>query len=215
MLIGVASIWHKLHGLELVGTISAIASGWLIAGWVVYANRTTQRVTATKVASGPVLYHADHGYFTQEADPRSKLAFILEVTNEPSSKRKRQRSGRIRAKLTYKLGDWVCAISPGTWVGEFFSYVDMEPGDTRRLIVVLCFYYPVDWRVVVNRRGNSAEAVSTNFSEMLPVFRGGTIEVDLFSCESGKVIKELEMGWRWSDDSAGATSPNITFLRPR
>jgi preprotein translocase subunit SecF len=48
MLIGVASVWHKLHGLELVGTISAIASGWVIAGWIVYANRATHKLTATR-----------------------------------------------------------------------------------------------------------------------------------------------------------------------
>ena len=198
MLIGIASIWHKLHGLELVGTISAIASGWVIAGWIVFANRKTHKLTATHAEVTPILYHDDHGYFTHTVDPpRSHLAILLEVINSPHKRRKMDSSGKIRAQITFRLGDWVRVVSPGAWVSEFFSAVEIGPGATRELIIALCsgsVQLTRFWCAVINRRENSAEAISMGFQPDIPSHQAGTVGVDLISCESGGILASFELG---------------------
>jgi hypothetical protein len=198
MLIGVVSVWHKLHGLELVGTISAFASGWVIAGWIVYANRKAYKLTATHSVIEPILYHDEHNYFTHTIDPpRSQLAILLEIINAPTKKRRSKSPGHIRAKITFTFGGRAQIISPGAWVSEFFSSVEIGPGDTKELIIALsrhCVELTRFWSAVINRRANSTEAMSISYPLEIPPYQEGLVSVDLISCESGGIVASFELG---------------------
>lgn len=197
-------------GMGLVmGAVFAVSAHelWSRVGW------GKPNITSTKAEMTPVLYKDDHGYFIREiAPPRSKLALVLEVINVANRKRKVYSIGKIRAQLTFRLGDWVRVFSPGMWVSEFFSSVDIGPGETRELILAVSSGQMGDWRAVINRRGNSGEAISVDRQE-IPMYRKGTVTIDLISCESGIVIASFEMTWGgWSIESHSLQFGNLRQL---
>jgi hypothetical protein len=156
-------------------------------------------ITSTKAEVTPLLYKDDPGHFIRyAAPPKSTLALVLGVISVANRKRKIRSIGKIRALLTFRLGDWVRIFSPGTWVNQFFSSVDLEPGDTRELIIGLSTGLMGDWRAVINRRSDSGDSISIDRQE-IPMYRQGTVTVDLISCDSGVVIASFELDWGgWS-----------------
>jgi hypothetical protein len=125
--------------------------------------------------------------------------------------------GRVRAQITYSLGGWERIFSPAAWVSEFLSSVDIGPGDTRNLIVAIQgtnVEGAVFWTGVINRRGQSGDAISIERPDISP-FRNGTILVELVSCESGRILAACELTWVWRlDDGTPGGVVGIKQLQP-
>ncbi len=149
-------------------------------------------LVVTQIERGPLLYQEDHGYFIRRAaPPLSRRSIVLVAANIAQPRKKVESVGKIRAQLTLTTWDnRVEVVSPATWVGEFFSSVEINPGETRELIIAICFGDP-DWRTVINRRGNAGEAISVNFEHEFPTGRG-TMDVAFVSCDSGTVLTRYE-----------------------
>jgi hypothetical protein len=173
-------------------------------------------ITST-IAGTALLLYDDRGIFVRQTEPpKSKVAWVLEVINDASNTKRRGGStGKIIAKLTFRLGYWTRVFSPGTWVSQYFSSVDIAPGETKELILALHQGQPgnpitSDWRAIINRRGDSGEAVSIDRQE-IAMFGRGTILVEIISSASGKVIGSFELGWVWQ--SADGTTGGVTYIK--
>jgi hypothetical protein len=172
-------------------------------------------ITSTKAETTPILYSATFGRFDREANPpHSKLAILLEVINIADRRKKVQGIGKVRAQIKFELGDWHRVFAPCAWVSEYFSSVDLGPGETRELIVAMrntAMGTWADWRAVTNRRGNSGEAISVNFQQEIAPFRDGTILVELISCDFGTVVARFELGWQ--QQSADGITGGVTYVK--
>jgi hypothetical protein len=189
----------------LVSRLIIIAIGVcvIVSDYRAHLKVKRHNLTSTKAEMVNILYHDDHGYFTRTVDPpRSRLAILLEVINVADPKRRIESSGKIRAQLTFRLADgWKRIFTPGTWVSQFFSWVDIGPGDTRELIIAMCSdtqEYIRNWSAVINRRDNEKDAISVDFQQDILTHAEGTVTIDLISCESGGIVASFELGFGMS-----------------
>jgi hypothetical protein len=197
-------------------TIFGLGVGLIVWDVIKRLRKHVYRIRIVGMGSGHVLYHADHGYYSIEpAYPgRTQLAWLVDVLNMPAPPGKvSEGTGRVRANLRYKFRQLDNMASPMAWCGEFFSSVNIEPGETRQILLAVS---PASesgmriWNMIVNRRSNSGEAISINTSHEIPSLSKGIVTLDLISCDTGSIISSAEIGWEWGD--RGVTS-GPTYLK--
>jgi hypothetical protein len=172
----------------------------------------THDLRITSFRRTALLYDEQRGIFNGRTGDGQRVSIVLEVFNQVKARRVSKSTGKIKAQLRLEsdASDTELIASPAAWVGEYFSSVEIGPGDTRELIIAVSFDHTSDWRMVVNRRGDAGEAVSISFGDIIWTTKGRFI-VDFISCASGKVIQEFELGWKWED----GLSPQILYFKPR
>lgn len=195
----VHSPWFVTWFLPGLPRLCVVIVGVVIILWD-YRGRITKityNLRITRISSTQLLYNQQHGHFIRNFDPLlSQYAYLMEVINEAKPKKSVRNAGKVRAQLSFRIGDSVQVASPGVWVGEFFSSVDFGPGETRELILALRKDLGY-WAIGFNRRGSSGEAVSTTFDQIIPKYTPGTLSVELVSSESGRIIARAEVEWEW------------------
>jgi hypothetical protein len=204
------TVFHK-PWFPLVARLVIILSGVAV---IVADNRAHRRtgkhnIVIAGVKRVPLTYDDLKGIFIPRGSHLSREAITVEILNPAKPRKIGRSSGRVRAQLTFRFPPEARLVSPVAWVGEYFSSVEIGTGESRELIIALGEEHDTDWRVVTNRRGNSGEAVSISFEEHIATSDDGLVTVDLISCESGNVVAEFELGWKWPT----GYGPQITYSR--
>lgn len=205
--------------LALRTLILLVGVGLIVFDVLQRSRKHTHHIKIMGVEAAHLEFHEAGGYYSQAtANPsRTRLAYLVNVSNTPALPGKVSKgTGKIRARLKYVFDRTADIVSPVAWCGEFFSFVEIEPGETRQIILALSstvFEGGVrSWSMVVNRRGNSGDAISMHASQDIPFLQSGTILVELILCETGSLIAQSEIGWEWKNQGMSSGPTYIKHL---
>jgi hypothetical protein len=199
----VHSHWFLTSFLPELPRFCVVITGVVLILWDYShkANLSAYNLKLTKITSTQLQYNGLDGRFDRGLNMSlSRHAYLLEIFNAARAGKSVRNTGQVRAQLTFKVGDWTGIASPGVWVGEHFGSVGFGPGETRELILALRNPHSGFWLIGFNRRGNSGEAVSTTFDQIIPAIGNGVLSLDLISCESGRVIARAQIEWEAPQD---------------
>jgi hypothetical protein len=199
----VHSHWFLTSFLPELPRFCVVIAGVVLILWdyTHKSNLSSYNLKLTKITSTQLQYNGQHGRFDRGLNMSlSRHAYLLEIFNVARAGKSVRNTGQVRAQLTFRVGDWTGIASPGVWVGEHFGSVGFGPGETRELILALRNPHSGFWSIGFNRRGNSGEAVSTTFDQIIPAIGNGVLSLDLISCESGRVIARAQIEWEAPQD---------------
>jgi hypothetical protein len=180
-------------GILLVGT-GLIFSDSVQRFITKYVAARKPNIICNRISIGAIDWNEKLGYFEQKANPPdSHIAYLMEIANEALPDRKAISAGRIKAQLIFRLNNDEFRCSPGSWVNEPLSAVELGAGDTRWLILAVGIRFVDQWSTIANRRSTMSDPIARHYNNDLPGVLGsaGTVQVDLIGVETEQIIATL------------------------
>jgi hypothetical protein len=134
--------------------------------------------------------------------PNEKATFMfaatVEVRNHAIDGKRTASAGQVKAQLRFMFTQGTYDVAPGMWLDEPYSSVNLDTGDTRRLILAVGENWSEDWRMVTNKRSGPTDAAMLDYSRGFPLLAKGTLEVSIVG--SGRVLRKLKASVSWKRD---------------
>jgi hypothetical protein len=136
--------------------------------------------------------------FVPNETAKFMLAATVDVRNHAVGAKETASAGQVKAQMSFKLAQGTYDIAPGAWLDEPYNRVQLDVGDTRRLILAVSEHWIRDWRMVTNKRNGPTDAVMLDYSRGFPLLAKGTLEVSIIN--SSRVLRTLKASVRWRRD---------------